>query len=91
VRRVTTARSTDSASEPYRKTGGVPFDDPIAHLTGSRLAICAECGRVSGVLWHGWTAYRIDDPETDDPPQIGLYCPACSAREFQHLPRRPQD
>jgi hypothetical protein len=66
----------------------VLFDDSTSRSVGHRLAVCAECGRVSGPLWHGWTAYRIDDPETDSEPQIGLFCPACSAREFQHLPRQ---
>jgi len=87
---MTTARSTDVAHVHLGKTRGVPLEDPIAHLTGQRLATCAQCGRVSGVLWYGWTAYRIDDPGTDDAPQLGLFCPDCSAREFQHLPRRPQ-
>ena len=60
----------------------MPLGDPIAYLTGERLAVCAGCGTVSSPLWRGWTAYRGEDAE------IGLYCPECSAKKFLHLPRR---
>jgi hypothetical protein len=41
---------------------------------------CVECPRVSSTS--GWRAYRIDDPELDEPPQLGFYCPSCARREF---------
>jgi hypothetical protein len=43
---------------------------------------CMECPRVSSATARGWRAYRIDDPEEDDPPALGFYCPACVEREF---------
>ena len=43
---------------------------------------CAECPRVSSVTARGWKGYRTDEPETDDPPQVAFYCPACARREF---------
>ena len=45
-------------------------------------AVCVECGCTSDPLWTGWLAYRVDDPETDPNPELGLYCPGCAAREF---------
>ena len=43
---------------------------------------CAECKSSSGLYWHGWKAYRTDNPELDEPPALAFYCPACSDREF---------
>jgi hypothetical protein len=43
---------------------------------------CTECPRVSSVTARGWRAYRIDDPEEDEPPALAFYCPACAKREF---------
>ena len=43
---------------------------------------CVECGCLSGLRWAGWRAYRTDDPELDEPPALGFYCPACAEREF---------
>ena len=42
---------------------------------------CRECGISSGAFWIRWRAYRIDDPELDEPPALAFYCPACSDRE----------
>jgi hypothetical protein len=43
---------------------------------------CRECGISSGAFWIRWRAYRIDDPELEEPPALAFYCPACSDREF---------
>jgi len=43
---------------------------------------CAECPRVSSVSARGWKAFRTDDPELDEPPQLSFYCPECARREF---------
>ena len=43
---------------------------------------CAECPRVSSVSARGWRAYRTDDPELEEPPELAFYCPQCAAREF---------
>jgi hypothetical protein len=43
---------------------------------------CAECTCSSGLYWQGWRAFRVDDPDTDEPPALAFYCPSCAAREF---------
>ncbi len=43
---------------------------------------CVECGTASGPRWAGWRAYRVDDPEIAEPPQLAFYCPDCATREF---------
>ena len=44
---------------------------------------CIECRRVNAFLWHGWKAYRVDDPDTEARlPELGFYCPGCAEREF---------
>ena len=43
---------------------------------------CAECPRVSSVSARGWKAFRTDDPELDELPQLSFYCPECARREF---------
>lgn len=51
---------------------------------GSEVHIfgCAECPRVSSAFATGWRAYRVDDPEEDEPPRLAFYCPDCARREF---------
>jgi hypothetical protein len=48
---------------------------------------CRECGISSGAFWIRWRAYRCDDPERDEQPELAFYCPACADREFGR-PRR---
>ncbi|HJU35921.1 MAG TPA: hypothetical protein VJ716_00695 [Gaiellaceae bacterium] len=48
-----------------------------------RVVACVECGRRSGAGWVGWCAYRVDDPELDEPPALAFYCPECAAAEFR--------
>lgn len=43
---------------------------------------CAECPRVSSAFATGWKAYRVDDPQEDEAPQLAFYCPECSLGEF---------
>jgi hypothetical protein len=47
-----------------------------------RLVDCVECGRRSDSGWVGWRAYRVDDPELDEPPALGFFCPPCAEAEF---------
>jgi len=54
----------------------------------ARTVRCVECGISSGAFWVGWRAYRTDDPELGESPQLGFYCPACSIREFGGWSRR---
>lgn len=46
------------------------------------VVTCVECGSLSGLRWAGWRAYRVDDPEVDEPPALAFYCPSCASREF---------
>jgi hypothetical protein len=46
------------------------------------IVACAQCRCLSGLRWAGWRAYRVDDPELDEPPALAFYCPSCAEREF---------
>jgi hypothetical protein len=46
---------------------------------------CIECGVRVDDRAEGWRGYRIDEPEREDMPLIGFYCPACPEREFRRL------
>lgn len=50
--------------------------------TDVHVLACIECPRVSGALATGWRAYRVDDPEFEEPPALAFYCPVCARREF---------
>jgi hypothetical protein len=43
---------------------------------------CVACPRVSTATARGWKAYRTDDPENEEPPELAFYCSDCSKREF---------
>jgi hypothetical protein len=43
---------------------------------------CVQCGCRSGLYAIGWRGYRTDDPEREEPPAIGFFCPMCSESEF---------
>jgi hypothetical protein len=58
------------------KDGGRPG------LTRTARVVCIECGRESDPRWHGWCAFRVEDVETDDPPELGFYCPDCANAEI---------
>jgi hypothetical protein len=47
-----------------------------------RTVTCVECGCPSSAGWVGWRAYRVDDPELDEPPALGFYCPTCAEAEY---------
>ena len=51
-------------------------------VTAPRLQ-CLECGAVSDEDARGWRAYIGGGFDDDDPLEVGIYCPACSEREFQ--------
>jgi hypothetical protein len=76
----------DSASSPV-------VDDACVIFSGRQpaqpLATCVECGRISGPYWIRWRACHIDEPDTDDEPEIALYCPACAERALGPPRRRP--
>lgn len=43
---------------------------------------CVECHTSSGLYWHGWRAYRVDEPGTDESPALAFYCPTCAHLQF---------
>jgi hypothetical protein len=43
---------------------------------------CAECGVESVGDAVGWRAYFHRDIETNDPPEVLVFCPDCDEREF---------
>lgn len=58
-------------------------DDVWAHFQRIEARVsCVECHRPSGRDWHGWRAYRTDDPDQDGPAELTFYCPDCAEREF---------
>ncbi len=50
--------------------------------TTARLS-CLECGATSDESARGWRAYVGGGYDEGDPVEVGIYCPACSEREFQ--------
>lgn len=59
---------------------------PSRNGNRAHIATCAECGCASSLLWVGWGAYRMDDPETNAPLELAFLCPACAAAEFDAKP-----
>ena len=60
-------------------------DDPLGtrcKTTRQPWVVCIECGHPSDPKWRGWRAYRVDEPSTDDAPELAFYCPACARAEF---------
>jgi hypothetical protein len=43
---------------------------------------CIECGATLETHAPGWRGYRIDEPDTDDPPAVAFYFAYCAIREF---------
>ena len=41
---------------------------------------CVECGCCSGELGKGWVAFRCDDPECDDRPEVANLAPGLRRR-----------
>lgn len=39
---------------------------------------CAECPRVSSFTARGWKAFRVENPETGERPELAFYCPVCA-------------
>ena len=50
------------------------------------MLYCVECGCCSGELGKGWVAFRCDDPEDGEGPEIAIWCPVCAAEEFGYRP-----
>ena len=71
--------------------------EPRDNEAASRLVgtvTCVECGCTSGYRWRGWQAHRVDDPEGEQLPELGFYCPVCALHEFgRRTPRHrePRD
>jgi hypothetical protein len=58
-----------------------------AFQLSASVTSCAECGSLSGPHWWGWRAYRVDDPDTNEPQTLALYCPTCADKEFGYSRR----
>ena len=43
---------------------------------------CAECGSSSSLYWHGWRAFRPEDPGLGETPALAFYCPSCAMQLF---------
>jgi hypothetical protein len=43
---------------------------------------CAGCRRLSDFHWPGWRAYRIDDREGVEPPELAFFCPNCRPEQL---------
>ena len=73
-------------------TGRVPvtFGMACRGAPGPRVVAavlcCVECGCCSGELGRGWVAFRCDDPDDGDGPEIAIWCPICAAEEFGYRP-----
>jgi hypothetical protein len=48
----------------------------------AEVLVCVECSAFSIEHAWGWRAYRMDDPEHGDLPELAFYCPVCAEREF---------
>jgi hypothetical protein len=57
-------------------------DGMSGFMSALGVVACVECRRISDPEWSGWRAYRVDDPELDEPPALAFYCPACAEAEF---------
>ena len=44
----------------------------------AKVVTCDECGRLNGLHWAGWRAYRVEDPVLHGPPALALLCPTCA-------------
>jgi hypothetical protein len=53
-----------------------------SHADGVQAFVCVECRRFSSHRAPGWRAYRVDELEGDNEPELAFYCPACARREF---------
>jgi hypothetical protein len=52
-------------------------------VDGVHVLACAECPRVSSITARGWKAFRVENPETDEPPELAFYCPGCAEEIFE--------
>jgi hypothetical protein len=46
------------------------------------LLTCAECGATAPEKAAGWRAFRADQANEDEEPEVVLLCPKCAEREF---------
>jgi hypothetical protein len=55
------------------------------------MLVCLECGCSSDERAKGWTAFLAEDPDGEESPFIGVFCPVCAASEFKYRPERAAD
>jgi hypothetical protein len=51
---------------------------------------CEECGVAAPSDARGWMGFRMYDPDEDEHPAIGFFCPECAWREFGEGLRAPR-
>jgi hypothetical protein len=44
--------------------------------------LCVDCGQAATGNATAWRAYRADDPERGEEPELAFYCPQCAVEEF---------
>jgi hypothetical protein len=80
--RVAVAPQTQDAPEQGNGGDGIRERDwPGSSRTKGRVRPLRRV-HSSGLYWQGWRAYRVDDPETVEPPAVAFFCQACAEREF---------
>jgi len=60
--------------------------DGVPGGTVAAMLYCVACGCCSGELGKGWAAFRCDDPEDGQGPEIAIWCPVCAAAEYGYRP-----
>ena len=66
-----------------RITSDMADSRPAAPPLAAARLTCLECGAVSDEHARGWRAYVAGGHEDDGPVEVGIFCPACSRREFE--------
>jgi hypothetical protein len=52
---------------------------------------CLECGCSSDEQAKAGTAFLAEDPNGEESPFVGVFCPVCAASEFEYRPERAAD
>ena len=81
--------ATSETARLTRPSTGVRCSDgvPGGRAEGLRqCCIALQCGCCSGELGKGWAAFRCDDPDEGQGPEIAIWCPVCAAAEFGYRP-----
>ena len=53
--------------------------------------VCVECRGRADPEARGWHAHLVESDHDQDEDEVVFFCPACAAREFGDMRRRPLD